>query len=102
MQRERCCSRTNALNYNIYWSTAYNQIVSDGTGGAHSGGSAPFVVTAGGSVTVTGTFYGLIPRYLKTLRRAAMVDHRHCYLLSSLLRKPLTGSNTIRVRPPKP
>ena len=54
-------SGANALNYNIYWSTAYNQIVGDGTGGSFGGGSAPFVVTAGGSVTVTGTFYGLIP-----------------------------------------
>jgi spore coat protein U-like protein len=54
-------SGANVIDYNIYWSTAYNQIVGDGTGGSFGGSAGPFVVTAGGSVTVTGTFYGLIP-----------------------------------------
>jgi spore coat protein U-like protein len=54
-------SGVNALNYNIYWSTAYNQIVGDGTGGSFAGSAGPFVVPAGGSNFATGTFYGLIP-----------------------------------------
>jgi spore coat protein U-like protein len=54
-------SGVNALNYNIYWSTAYNQIVGDGSGGSFAGSAGPFVVPAGGSNLATGTFYGLIP-----------------------------------------
>jgi spore coat protein U-like protein len=55
-------SGANALNYNIYLSTAYNQIVGDGTGGSVVGTTTPFVVVAGGSsVTVNWTLYGLIP-----------------------------------------
>jgi spore coat protein U-like protein len=54
-------SGVNALKYNIYWSTAYNQIVGDGTGGSFAGSAGPFVVPAGGSNFATGTFYGLIP-----------------------------------------
>jgi spore coat protein U-like protein len=51
----------NALDYNIYWSTAYNQIVGDGSGGSFAGSAGPFVVPAGGSNLATGTFYGRIP-----------------------------------------
>jgi spore coat protein U-like protein len=54
-------SGANALDYNIYWSTAYNQIVGDGTGGSFAGSAGPFVVAAGGSNFATGTFYGRIP-----------------------------------------
>ena len=54
-------SGANVLDYNIYWSTAYNQIVGDGTGGSFAGSAGPFVVTAGGSNFATGTFYGRIP-----------------------------------------
>lgn len=54
-------SGANPLSYNIYWSTAYNQIVGDGTGGSFAGMAGPFTVIAGGSNTATGTFYGLIP-----------------------------------------
>lgn len=54
-------SGVNSLNYNIYWSTAYSQIVGDGTGGSFAGSTAPFNVPAGGSNFATGTFYGLIP-----------------------------------------
>jgi spore coat protein U-like protein len=54
-------SGVNALNYNIYWSTAYNQIIGDGTGGSFAGTAGPFVVPAGGSNFATGTLYGLIP-----------------------------------------
>ena len=54
-------SGVNALNYNIFWSTAYNQIVGDGTGGSFAGTAGPFAVPAGGSNLATGTFYGLIP-----------------------------------------
>src|SRR5258708_33193444 len=54
-------SGVNTLNYNIYWSTAYNQIVGDGTGGSVAGSVGPFRVGAGGSNVVTETFYGLIP-----------------------------------------
>jgi spore coat protein U-like protein len=54
-------SGVNALNYNIFWSTAYNQIVGDGSGGSVAGSVGPFRVAAGGSNVVTETFYGLIP-----------------------------------------
>jgi spore coat protein U-like protein len=54
-------SGVNSLNYNIYWSTAYSQIVGDGTGGSFAGSTTPFNVPAGGSNFATGTFYGLIP-----------------------------------------
>ena len=54
-------SGANALNYNIYWSTAYNQIMGDGSGGSFGGTAGPFVVPAGGSNFATGTMYGLIP-----------------------------------------
>jgi len=53
-------SGVNTLNYNIYWSTAYTQIMGDGTGGSFAG-TASFVVPAGGSNFATGTMYGLIP-----------------------------------------
>jgi spore coat protein U-like protein len=54
-------SGANSLNYNIYWSAAYNQIIGDGTGGSFAGTAGPFPVAAGGSNTATGTLYGLIP-----------------------------------------
>jgi spore coat protein U-like protein len=54
-------SGTNALNYNIYWSTGYTQIMGNGTGGSYGGTAGPFPVTAGGSNFATGTMYGLIP-----------------------------------------
>jgi len=53
-------SGINTLNYNIYWSAAYTQIMGDGTGGSF-GGTATFVVPAGGSNVATGTMYGLAP-----------------------------------------
>jgi spore coat protein U-like protein len=53
-------SGVNTLNYNIYWSPAYTQIMGDGTGGSFAG-TASFVVPAGGSNFATGTMYGLIP-----------------------------------------
>lgn len=54
-------SGANSLNYNIYWSAAYNQIIGDGTGGSFAGTAGPFPVAAGGTNTATGTLYGLIP-----------------------------------------
>jgi len=54
-------SGVNTLNYNIFWSTAYNQIVGDGSGGSVAGSVGPFRVAAGGSNVVTEIFYGLIP-----------------------------------------
>jgi spore coat protein U-like protein len=54
-------SGVNTLNYNIFWSTAYNQIIGDGSGGSFAGSAGPFVVPAGGSNLATGTFYGRIP-----------------------------------------
>jgi spore coat protein U-like protein len=54
-------SGTNTLNYNIFWSTAYNQIMGDGSGGSFAGSAGPFTVTAGGSNFATGTMYGLVP-----------------------------------------
>jgi len=54
-------SGVNVLNYNIFWSTAYNQIMGDGSGGSFAGSAGPFPVPAGGSNVATGTMYGLIP-----------------------------------------
>ena len=54
-------SGINKLNYNIYWSTAYNQIMGDGTGGSFGGSAGPFTVPAGGTNSATGTMYGLVP-----------------------------------------
>lgn len=54
-------SGLNSLNYNIYWSTAYSQVMGDGSGGSFAGTTNAFTVTAGGSSTATGTMYGLIP-----------------------------------------
>jgi spore coat protein U-like protein len=54
-------SGVNTLNYNIFWSTAYNQIIGDGSGGSFAGTAGPFTVPAGGSNLATGTLYGLIP-----------------------------------------
>jgi spore coat protein U-like protein len=54
-------SGSNALNYNIFWSTAYSQIMGDGSGGSFAGSAGPFTVTAGGSNFATGTMYGFIP-----------------------------------------
>ena len=54
-------SGVNTLNYNIFWSTAYNQIIGDGSGGSVAGSVGPFRVAAGSSNVVTETFYGLIP-----------------------------------------
>jgi spore coat protein U-like protein len=54
-------SGVNTLNYNIFWSTAYNQIIGDGSGGSVAGSVGPFRLAPGGSNVVTETFYGLIP-----------------------------------------
>lgn len=54
-------SGTNALEYNIYWSTAYSQVMGDGSGGSFAGSAGPFTVPAGGSNFATGTMYGMIP-----------------------------------------
>ena len=54
-------SGTNKLDYNIYWSTAYNQIMGDGTGGSFGGTTGAFTVVAGGTSSATGTMYGLVP-----------------------------------------
>jgi spore coat protein U-like protein len=54
-------SGANSLNYNIYWSTAYDQIIGDGSGGSFAGSTQPFTVQAGGSNFATGTFFGLAP-----------------------------------------
>jgi spore coat protein U-like protein len=54
-------SGVNTLNYNIFWSTAYSQIVGDGSGGSFAGTAGPFTVPAGGTNFATGTLYGLMP-----------------------------------------
>ena len=54
-------SGANSLNYNIYWSTTYNQIIGDGSGGSFAGSTQPFNVPAGGTNFATGTFFGLAP-----------------------------------------
>ncbi len=54
-------SGANSLAYNIYWSTAYTQVMGDGTGGSFAGSAGPFTVFAGGTNTATGTMYGRVP-----------------------------------------
>jgi spore coat protein U-like protein len=54
-------SGVNTLNYNIFWSTAYNQVIGDGSGGSVAGSVGPFRVAAGGSNVTTETLFGLIP-----------------------------------------
>jgi len=54
-------SGSNVLDYNIYWSTAYTQIIGNGTGGSYSGSAGPITIIAGGSGEATGTMYGYIP-----------------------------------------
>jgi len=54
-------SGANVLNYNIYWSAAYAQIMGNGTGGSYSGQAGPIPLSAGGSVQATGTMYGYVP-----------------------------------------
>ena len=66
-------SGTNALNYNMYWSTTYTQIQGDGSGGSFAGTAGPFTVFAGGSSPVTGTMYGMIPA-LQDVAAGSYVD----------------------------
>lgn len=54
-------SGVNVLDYNIYWSAAYQQIIGNGTGGSYSGQAGPIKITAGGSQQVTDTLYGYVP-----------------------------------------
>jgi spore coat protein U-like protein len=55
-------SGVNTLNYNIFSTAAYTQIIGDGSGGTVAGSVGPFRVTAGGgNVVETETFYGRIP-----------------------------------------
>jgi spore coat protein U-like protein len=65
-------SGVNTLNYNIFWSTAYNQIIGDGSGGSVAGSVGPFRVAAGGSNVVTETFYSLIPASQDVAIRAVL------------------------------
>jgi spore coat protein U-like protein len=51
----------NSLDYNIFWSTAYTQIMGDGSGGSFAGTTQPFTIFAGGTGTATGTMYGRVP-----------------------------------------
>jgi spore coat protein U-like protein len=53
-------SGTNRLNYNIYLTPAYAQIIGNGTAGTYAP-SATGTVTAGQAYEVTGTMYGYVP-----------------------------------------
>jgi spore coat protein U-like protein len=53
-------SGTNKLDYNIYLTPTYTQIVGNGTGGTYAP-TASGTVTAGQAYQATGTFYGFIP-----------------------------------------
>lgn len=57
----RMFSGANSLDYNIFWSTAYAQVMGDGSGGSFAGSAGPFTVFAGGTSTATGTMYGRVP-----------------------------------------
>jgi len=50
-----------ALNYNIYFSPAYQQIWGNGTGGSYFGTATLPMSPGAPSATATGTFYGQIP-----------------------------------------
>lgn len=54
-------SGSNVLDYNIYLSTAYAQIMGDGTGGSYSGSAGPLKIIGGRSAAATSTMYGFIP-----------------------------------------
>lgn len=54
-------SNSNALNYNIYSSTAYAQILGDGTGGSIATSLGPFTVNGSQPQSASVTLYGLIP-----------------------------------------
>lgn len=54
-------SGANKLNYNIYWSPAYAQIMGNGTGGSYSGQAGPITIIAGSSAQATATMYGYVP-----------------------------------------
>lgn len=54
-------SGSSALNYNIYFSPAYQQIWGNGTGGSYYGTATLPMAPGAPSATATGTFYGQIP-----------------------------------------
>ena len=55
-------SGVNALNYNLYWSTAYTQVMGDGTGGSFGGSTtAPLTIIPGQTSVANGTMYGMMP-----------------------------------------
>lgn len=53
-------SGTNKLDYNIYLTPSYTQIIGNGTGGTYAP-TASGTVSAGQAYQVNGTFYGFIP-----------------------------------------
>ena len=54
-------SGSSALNYNIYFSAAYQQIWGNGTGGSYYGIATLPMSPGAPTATATGTFYGQIP-----------------------------------------
>lgn len=54
-------SGVDMLNYNIFGSTAYDQILGDGSGGSVTVSVGPFHLAGGGSDAETITMYGLVP-----------------------------------------
>ena len=51
---------TNKLKYNLYWSTAYNQVWGDGTGGSFYGVASIALTPGSPTQQVSGTMYGQI------------------------------------------
>jgi spore coat protein U-like protein len=53
-------SGTSKLNYNLYWSTAYNTIWGDGTGGSEPGSATLYLSPLSPTQQATGVMYGQI------------------------------------------
>lgn len=51
---------TSKLNYNLYWSNAYQQVWGDGTGGSYYGVASVPLTPANPTQQVSGTMYGQI------------------------------------------
>ena len=54
-------SGLNAINYNLYWSTAYTQVWGDGTGGSFYGTASVTLTPGNPTAAVSGTMYARAP-----------------------------------------
>jgi spore coat protein U-like protein len=66
-------SGTQALNYNIYWSTAYTQVWGDGTGGSFPGTTTLALSPLQPTLSASGTMYAQAPA-LQSVGAGTYVD----------------------------